>query len=54
MGHYMHLTLEEREMIMALHHEGRRASEIARAIGRDRSTISRELKRNRLWWHGRP
>nr|MCR4677114.1 helix-turn-helix domain-containing protein [Sphaerochaetaceae bacterium] len=47
MGHYRHLTLEEREMIMALYHEGRRISEIARIIGRNRSTISRELKRNR-------
>ena len=51
MGHYRHLTLEEREMIMALCHEGRRISEIARIIGRNRSTISRELKRNRLWKH---
>ena len=51
MGHYTHLTLEEREMIMALRHEGRRISEIARIIGRNRSTISRELKRNHLWTH---
>lgn len=49
MGHYSHLTLEEREMIMVLHHEGRRISEIARMMGRDKSTISRELKRNHLW-----
>lgn len=51
MGHYTHLTLEEREMIMAFHHEGRRASEIARLLGRNRSTISRELRRNCLWKH---
>lgn len=49
MGHYTHLTLEEREMIMAFHHEGRGPSEIARMLGRDKSTISRELKRNHLW-----
>lgn len=49
MSHYTHLTLEEREMIMAFYHEGRRTSEIAHLIGRNKSTISRELKRNCLW-----
>ena len=51
MGHHTHLTLEEREMIMAFHHEGRGICEIARLIGRDKSTVSRELKRNHLWTH---
>ncbi len=51
MGHHTHLTLEEREMIMAFYHEGRGICEIARLIGRDKSTISRELKRNHLWLH---
>lgn len=49
MGHHTHLTLEEREMIMAFYHEGRSICEIARLIGRNKSTISRELKRNHLW-----
>jgi len=49
MGHYNHLTLEEREMIMAFHQEGCGVCEIARRIGRDKSTISRELERNHLW-----
>lgn len=49
MGHYTHLTLEEREMIMVLHHEGNGINEIARRIGRDKSTISREIERNHLW-----
>ena len=49
MGHHTHLTLEEREMIMAFHHEGRGICEITRLIGRDKSTVSRELKRNHLW-----
>lgn len=50
MGHcYNHLTLEEREMIMVMYHENRSFSEIARAIGRDKSTVSRELDRNHLW-----
>lgn len=49
MGHYTHLTLEEREMIMVLHHEGCGNNEIARRIGRDKSTISREIGRNHLW-----
>lgn len=51
MGHYTHLTLEEREMIMVLRHEGRRISEIASVTGRSKSTISRDLKRNHLWRH---
>ncbi len=46
MGHQVHLTLREREDIMLMRRDGRGVSEIARAIGRSKSTVSRELKRN--------
>ena len=42
------LTPEERERLCVLHAQGKRQVEIARALGRDRSTISRELRRNRI------
>ena len=41
-----HLTLAECEDIMILRREGGRITEIAAAIGRDKSTVSRELARN--------
>jgi len=41
-----HLTLEEREMIMKYQAMGFSLSRIAKAIGRNKSTVSRELKRN--------
>ena len=41
-----HLTLEERDRIAQLFHQGANRSEIARAIGRDKSTVGRELERN--------
>ena len=46
MGHQVHLTLHEREDIMLMRRDGRGVSEIARAIRRSKSTVSRELKRN--------
>lgn len=46
MGHHVHLTLSEREDIMMMRRDGKGVCEIARAIGRDKSTVSRELKRN--------
>lgn len=46
MGQYTHLTLSEREDIMMMRRDGRGVSDIARAIGRSRSTVSRELSRN--------
>lgn len=46
MGRYKHLTIGEREDIMCMRREGRRVGEIAREIGRDKSTVSRELRRN--------
>jgi IS30 family transposase len=43
-----HLTLEERDRIAQLRHQGADQKEVATALGRSRSTISRELRRNRL------
>ena len=42
-----HLTLEERDRIAQLRHRGADQKEIAQAVGRCASTISRELRRNR-------
>jgi transposase, IS30 family len=42
-----HLTLEERDHIAQLHHQQADQKEIAKALGRSPSTISRELRRNR-------
>ncbi len=42
-----HLTLEERDRIAQLRHQQADQKEIARALGRCPSTISRELRRNR-------
>jgi IS30 family transposase len=41
-----HLTFLERELLYRLKKKGQSKSEIAELIGRDRSTIHRELKRN--------
>ena len=43
---YIHLTPTERGQIQALHQENRSLGYIADSLGRDKSTISRELKRN--------
>jgi transposase, IS30 family len=43
-----HLTLEERDRIAQLHCRGSVQKEIAEAIGRCPSTISRDLRRNRV------
>lgn len=43
---YNHLTLAERDQITIMLYEGRGMSEIAKTLGRDKSTISRELSRN--------
>jgi IS30 family transposase len=44
--HYKHLTLSERDMITTLLAEHKPLREIARVLGRDPSSISRELQRN--------
>ena len=46
MRHYHHLSINERESLLLLHDKGQSMRAIARALGRDVSTISRELKRN--------
>ena len=46
MCHHTHLTLAEREDIMLMRRDGRKITEIAAEIGRDKSTVSRELSRN--------
>ncbi|GBE04818.1 MAG TPA: hypothetical protein ENG95_00605 [Nitrospirae bacterium] len=43
---YNHINMNEREVIAKMHWEGKRVVEIARALGRNKGTISRELKRN--------
>jgi IS30 family transposase len=43
---YVQLTEAERELIAQMHWEGKGPSEIARTIGRNKGTISRELRRN--------
>ena len=47
MRHYTQLTREERYQIYGLLRAGHSPSEIARLIERDKSTIGRELRRNR-------
>jgi IS30 family transposase len=43
---YIHLTLAERDLITTMLSEKKSLCEIAKAIGRSKSTLSRELKRN--------
>ena len=47
------LSFEEREEIAVLHAAGQGVREIARQLGRDPSTISRELRRNGTPWRYR-
>jgi transposase, IS30 family len=46
MRHYAHLSLEERTMIGLYYNKGLSLGEISKGVGRDKSTISRELRRN--------
>ena len=46
MGKSKHLTAEERDKISILHTESKKPAQIAKELGRHRSTITRELKRN--------
>jgi len=46
MSHYKHLTIVEREKLLFFAGKGLKISEIAALLGRSRSTIYRELKRN--------
>lgn len=44
--HYKHLTLSERDQITTMLYEHKSLGEIALALGRSKSTLSREVKRN--------
>ncbi len=46
MSLYTHFTTEERELSMVLKAQGYSYSQIAKAIGKDRSSVYREFKRN--------
>lgn len=46
MNHYNHLTPYEREIIMISYYKGKTITQIAKELNRNKSTISRELKRN--------
>ena len=48
MSHYHHLSILEREKLLVLRTEGKSIRAIAMEIGRSASTISREVRRNRL------
>ena len=43
---YNHISRDERVAIGIMMRDGKNLSEIARALGRDKGTISREIKRN--------
>lgn len=45
---YVQLDLVERRLIAKLHHQNLTVSEISKAVGRHRSTVYRELRRNRF------
>ena len=47
-GRYSHLSPEERQKIEAYRKEGKTCRDIGELLNRSQSTISRELKRNRL------
>jgi IS30 family transposase len=49
---YRQITSEERYILATLRKQGFNSSEIARELGRHRSTICRELKRNSARWDG--
>ena len=46
MRHYKHLTLYERENLLFLKAKGYSITAIAKSLGRNKGTISRELRRN--------
>ena len=48
MGSYRHLSRDDRDQIAGMLAAGLPQSRIAEALGRSRSTISRELRRNAL------
>jgi IS30 family transposase len=44
---YYYLTISERECILLMYHNQKGITQIAQALGRSKSTISRELRRNK-------
>ena len=46
MSHYKHISIKEREKILVYRERGYSISKIAQELNRNKSTISRELKRN--------
>ena len=48
MSHYKHITPEEREKILVLRSQNHSITNIADSIGRNKSTVSRELSRNTI------
>jgi len=44
--HYSHLTVTERERLALMYYRGQGLASMAKALGRNKSTISRELTRN--------
>ncbi len=50
--HYRHLTVRQRERLAKMVYEGRSLAEMAKALRRSKSTISRELRRNGSPKHG--
>lgn len=51
MRRYRHLSAEERDRIAEMHARHEEVSAIAAAIGRNKSTVSRQIARN--GWNGR-
>jgi IS30 family transposase len=56
MSSYKHFTIEERTKIQESLNKGKKQIEIARELGRNRSSVSREIKRNGSqkgynWWY---
>ncbi len=50
MAHYKHLSLKQRQRIFECRNAGWTLNEIGVSVGVDKSTVSRELKRN--WVNG--
>jgi len=44
---YHHFTIEDRECLYELRKEGKTQTEIAQILGKDKSSVSREIKRNK-------
>lgn len=48
MSHYKHFSIEERESLLVLKKSGKKVTEIAKVLKRNKSSVSRELKRNSI------